>query len=950
MEPRTPRLTLVGRRRECEAIDRVIASLSGGQSRALLLRAEAGAGKTALLQYAADRASAFRPLRATGIESEMELAYAGLHQLCAPLLDRLGSLPVPQQEALGVAFGLRSGHAPERFLVGLAVLGLLADAASEHPVVCLIDDAQWLDRASAQVLAFVARRVVAESVGILFAVREPVADLWAGVEDLIVGGLEPADARQLLESVVPTPVDPDVRNRIVAETRGNPLALIELSRGLVAAAGGYGTVGSGNLTGRIEDRFVERVRALPPAAQSTLLVAAVEPVGDCALILRAAEALGFDVAAMTPAIEDDLVELGAQVRFRHPLVRSAVVRANPRSARQEAHRALAAATDAAVDPDRRAWHLAEAATGLDEEVAAELVRSARRAQARGGLAAAAAFRARGAELTPDPALRSRRALAAAEDTFRSGAMSETLRLLDLADVTLFDQHQRARGELVRARVVSNTTRGRGAAARLVKAAQLLEPHDGQTALATYADAVLAALTAGTHAEGIGLPDLAAVLLAARPAPPLGVLAAAAADALHGFGVLVAEGYTAAAPRLREALDSFVEHAVTDIPSDPAVGPDRRDDVGDGAAHDHLLEWLPLSCLIARTLFDDRAYDLLSARAVRTSRNEGALSLLPLFMAERTSFLLLSGETAAAESLAQSLQPIIEATRTPASMTRAGWLATFRGDEPRKREVTERLRAQIAERGEGQWLTTVAWQDALLYNSLGRYPEALAAAESGAGHPYDIGLAGWLLPEHVEAAARAGVPERGREPLSRLEALAAASGTDWALGVAARSAALLADDGSAEPRYREAISRLERTQIRTALGRAHLLFGEWLRRQNRRVESREHLRTAHQIFVAAGGEAFAERARRELSATGEVVHRPSAGPVDELTAQERQIAVLAARGNTNPEIGEQLFLSPRTIEWHLGKVFTKLGVTSRRQLADAMQVAHTRSAWADAPLS
>ena len=945
MEHRIHGSVLLGRRRECETIDRVIASLGGGQSRALILRAEAGAGKSALLDYAAERGTGCRVLRATGVESEMELAYAGLHQLCSPVLDGLDALPAPQAAALGVAFGLQSGDVPDRFLVGLAVLGLLAETAGTQPLLCLVDDAQWLDRASAQVLAFVARRLVAESVGILFAVREPVADVFAGIEDLVIDGLDAADARLLLDAVISGPLDPDVSDRLVAETHGNPLALIELSRGMrtVEIAGGYGITAPLNLTSRIEDSFLGRIRALPPETRSVLLIAAVEPVGDPVLILRAADALGFGDEALTPAIEDDLIDLGARVRFRHPLVRSAVVRASPVGARRAAHRALADVTDPSVDPDRRAWHLAEAAIGFDEGIAAELVRSARRAQARGGMAAGATFHARGAELTPDPTMRSRRALMAAEDMYRAGAMADALRLLDLTDPALLDEHQRARIELVQAHVASSTTRGRGAAARLLTAARLLERHDGETALATYADAVIAAISAGTHAEAVGLPEVAAAVLAADPAPPLSAAALAAADGLHGLAVLIRDGYAAAAPALREALDRLVRLAAEET-TGPAAEPDPRRGLGEDAAPPGgLLQWLPIACAIARALLDDDAYDVLAKRAVRISRSQGAFSHLPLVMAERTSVLLLSGRTAEAMSLAQELQPIIEATGMPTSMTRSGWLATFRGDEPVKTEVTERLRPEIVERGEGQWFITMAWQDALLYNSLGRFPDALAAAEPAAGHPYDIGLAGWLLPERVEAAVRAGAPDRGAESLRRLDEIAAASGTDWALGLAARTAALVAGDDAAEALYVEAIERLERTRIRTALGRAHLLYGEWLRRQNRRVESRQHLRLAHEVFVETGGDGFAERARRELAATGEVVHKPAAGPVDELTAQERQIAVLAAGGSTNPEIGEQLYLSPRTVEWHLSKVFVKLGVTSRRQLTRALRAVQSATA-------
>jgi len=457
------------------------------------------------------------------------------------------------------------------------------------------------------------------------------------------------------------------------------------------------------------------------------------------------------------------------------------------------------------------------------------------------------------------------------------------------------------------------------------------------ALSTYAGALIAALSAGRLAETVGLPEVASAVLAADPAPPLSEPASAGAEALHGLATLITDGYAAAAPTLQASLKRFVMLATSEQTDGTEVGRDRFRGIGaEATAPGGMFQWLPTACMIARTLLDDDAYDLLSARAVQLGRREGAFARLPLAMAERTSVLLLSGLTAEAVSLSHEMEPIIEATETPTSMTRSGWIATFRGDGSRKNEVTERLRPQILERGEGQWFISVAWQDALLQNSLGHHAAALSAAESAAGHPFDIGFAGWMLPEHVEAAVRSGSPDAGTRPFARLKELAAACNTELAHGLVARTAALLADDEEAEQYYVEAISLLGKTRIRTALARAHLVYGEWLRRTERRDESRIHLRHAYELFLEMDAAGFAERARRELSAAGEVVRAPDEGSISALTAHERQIALLAASGSSNPEIGAQLFISPRTVEWHLRKVFVKLGITSRRELAGAMR--------------
>ncbi|GAA5210301.1 helix-turn-helix transcriptional regulator [Microbacterium kyungheense] len=937
MAPPGPAPSLIGRRRERERLDRLVSSLRGGESRSLVIRSEAGLGKSELLDYLADQATGCRVLRAVGVESEMELPLSGLQQLCAPILDGLDALPEPQAVALGVAFGQRTGPAPDRFLVGLAALSLLSHAAEAQPLLCLVDDAQWLDQASAQVLAFVARRLVAESVGLVLAVREPVDERFAAIDDLTVSPLDDDDARALLATVMPGPVDPAVRDRIIAEAHGNPLALVELHRGADALdfGGVASAVGRNGVAGRIEASFRHRVEALPSETRRILLITALEPVGDPVLVLGAAERLGLDASAFTPAVEDELVEVGAKVRFRHPLVRSAVVTAQSAADRRAAHLALAAATDPDTDPDRRAWHLAEGSIGLDEDVAAELVASAVRARLRGGLVAAAMFHARGASLTPDAQMRSRRALMAAEDTFRAGGMQQALRLLDGAEPELLDEHQRARIDLVRGQVLFYVAPGRNAAGALLEAARRLEQHDSDAALATYANAYIAAVLVGSRAHGVGLAEVARGILAARPVEPLNAGARAAAAALEGLAVLAIDGYGAAAPRLREALDALRALDRSPIADPPAARDPRRGLGGDIGDEIGALRWLPLACLVSRVLLDDDAYTQLAEEFVGACRREGALSSLLMAMAEWYPLQLMSGNIAHAEEQYAAVRDVITARDFPELPDREGWFAAYRGDAVAMGQSRALVQARGAQ-GEGQWLLSNALQEGVLQNSTGRYAEALAATSAADGHPFDIGLAAWVLPEHVEAAARAGEPDEARRSLARLHEIAEATGTDWARGLASRSAALVADDRDAEALYLAAISELGRTRITTATARAHLLYGEWLRRQNRRVEAREALRRAHDLFTRMGAHAFADRAARELGATGEVVHRGADGPVDELTAQERQIARLAAGGNTNPEIGAQLFLSPRTVEWHLRKVFTKLGVTSRRQLARALR--------------
>ena len=890
-----------------------MASVRAGPSRALVLRGESGIGKSALLEYLVRQASGCGIARASGVESEMELAYAGLQQLCAPFLDRLERLPGPQRGALGTAFGLRDGDAPDRFLVGLAVLSLLSDIAEERPLVCVVDDAQWLDAASAQALAFVARRLGAESAGLVFAVREPSGGRHLeGLPELAVRGLDDRDAQKLLGSVLAGPLDEQVRDRIVAETRGNPLALLELPRGRTPAelAGGFGLSGTPAVPGRIEQSFRERLAPLPPPTRLLLLVAAAEPTGDPVLVWRAAARLGIGQAAAASAAAAGLVDFGVQVRFDHPLARSAVYGAGPPEERRRAHRALAEATDAGADPDRRAWHRAQAAAGLDEDVAAELERSAGRARARGGLAAGAAFHERAVELTPDLTRRAQRALLAARGQHQAGAPDAALRLLAIAQAGPLDEHERARAQLLHAQITFAMTRGRDAPPLLLEAARRLEPLDPRLARETYLEAFAAALSADRLVRGGDAREVAAAVLGAGWEP-----STRACDLLlDGLALLTREGYVTGAPALKVALRAFRDEPLSE---------------------EDELRWLWLACRVARWLADDQAWDELTARHLDVARRAGAFSALPVALTDRVLVELFSGRTGVAMSLAAESDAVIEATGSHLTLRTSIVLANWRGRDTEALALIEARREDVLRRGEGLWLAANDWGSAIRYNGLSRYEDALAAAEQAAGAARGLGPSIWLLAELIEAAARSGQPERATGPLARLAEITQAAGTDWALGTHARVAALLAPGDTAEQLYREAIERLSHVKTRATLARAHLLYGEWLRHAHRRADAREQLRAAYTMLSDIGMEAFAERARRELLATGETVRKPAVETLDELTPQEAQVARLASGGQTNPEIGAQLFLSPRTVEWHLGKVFGKLGISSRKELRAAL---------------
>jgi DNA-binding CsgD family transcriptional regulator len=906
-----PGTGLLDRHGERAVVDGVLDQARAGSSAVLIVRGEPGIGKTALLDYAAGRALGFRVIWAWGVESEMELAFAGLHQLCVPMLGRLDQLPGPQRDALAVAFGMQEGQAPDRFLVGLAVLSLLAATAEDQPLACLVDDGQWLDRATVQCLTFAARRLLADPVALIFAARQSGDEHeLVGLPGLTVTGLGDADARALLASAVGGRLDPEVRDRIVAETGGNPLALLQLPRGLGPAelGGGFWLPDRRPLASRIETSFHREFRALPRQTQRLLLTAAAEPTGDVTLLWRAAGLQGIPDDAAADAEDAGLIELGGRVRFVHPLVRSAVYQAASAGERRAAHRALAEATDPDADADRRAWHLAHATPQPDETVAAELERSAGRAQARGGLAAAAAFLERAAALTPDPAQRPARALAAAAAKVQAGAFEAAGKLLGMAEAAPLDESQCARADLLRAQLASAANRGNDAPPLLLKAARRLEPIDVDLARDTYLDALNAALFAGRLASpGGGSRD---VSRAARAAPQPSHPPRAPDLLLDGFAVYCTEGYAAAAPILRRALAAFDRETSAEV--------ERR--------------WLWLGCVAASHLWDYDRWDRFSGRHLELTREAGAFSELPVALGMRAHVLFFAGELAAAASLVDEIQVATEATGIRLAPYGALGLAAFRGRDAETAALASATKEEAAVRGEGAGISVADWASAVLSNGLGRYDRALAAAEQASAYPTDVGgAANWVLVELIEAAARAGSPERATAAMRRLAESTSVSGIDWALGVEARSRALLSDGETADRLYREAIERLGRIRVRAELARAHLLYGEWLRRENRRIDAREQLRAAYQMLTEMGMDGFAERARRELLATGETVRKRTVETLTDLTAQEAQIVKLARDGHTNQEIAAQLFISPRTVEWHLGNVFTKLGITSRKDL-------------------
>jgi DNA-binding CsgD family transcriptional regulator/tetratricopeptide (TPR) repeat protein len=901
---------LRGRRSECAALDQLIDAVRHSESRTLVVRGEAGVGKTALLDYAVEAAADLRVLHASGVESEMELPFAALHQLCAPLLDGLDRLPEPQRDALSIVFGLSAGPAPNRFLVALAVLGLVADAAEERPLLCVVDDAQWLDSATAQTVGFVARRLHVEAVGMIIGAREAGTEFHE-LPELEVKGLRNGDARALLRSVVGFLLDEQVRDRIVVETGGNPLALLELPRGLTATqlAGGFGLIDAQALPSRIETSFLRQVETLPEDARRLLLVAAAEPIGDPLLMWRAAERLGIEAPAAVQAAESEgLLAVRERVTFRHPLVRSALYRSASATDRRAVHLALAEVTDAEVDPDRRAWHLSAAAPGPSEEVAVELERSAGRAQARGGFAAAAAFLQRSVALTHDPARRTGRALAAAQACVQAGAFESAFRQLATAEAGPLDDLGRAHIDLLRAQAAFAQDRGRDAPPLLLRAARTLETLDVRMARDTYLDAWSAALFAGGS-------SLLEVSQAARTAPRPVEPDRPSDQLLDGFALLFTDGRSAGVPLLERAAIAFA---------------------GSDASTGEVLRWGWLATAAAAAVWDFDSCLTSAARQVQAARDAGALAVLAVGVNVLGQAVALAGEFGEAASLMAEAAAVKEATGTHIAPYGGLVLVALRGRETEAFSLIDATIQGAGAEGQGTAVQYARWARSVLLNSLGHYEEALVAATEASDDTPELFVSAWALSERVEAAVRSGNPRQAATALERLVERAEGTDSGWARGLAARARAMAGAGSAAEHGYREAIERLSGTQLRPELARSHLLFGEWLRREGRRVDARAQLRTAHELLTAIGLEAFADRARRELVATGETVRKRRFVTPHELTPQERQIALLARDGLSNPEVGARLFISPRTVEWHLRKVFAKLAITSRKELRGALR--------------
>ncbi len=904
-------MQLRGRLDECASLDALVEAARTGGSQTVVLRGEAGIGKTALLDYVAARSQGCQVIRALGVESEMELPFAAVHQLSQPLLDRLERLPPPQREALETAFGLSSGEPPDRFFVGLALLSQFSELSDARPLVCIVDDAQWLDRSSAQVLAFVARRLRVESVVMILAERDgETLSEFDGLPELRLRGLAEEDAAALVTSATLDPVDKLVRGRILAEARGNPLALLELSRGRSSAAlvAGFAAPSGLPLPNRIQAEYRRRVDLLPSETQQLLLLAAAEPSGDPRLFWRAAAELGILAAAAAPAEAEGLLEIQARVGFRHPLLRSAVYQAASPAERRNVHRALATVTDPDTDPDRRAWHRAQAVIGPDDAVASELERSAGRAQARGGLAAAAAFLQRSVALTQEPGKRADRALSAAQASLEAGAFDEALDLVAAAEEGLLDELGMARVDRLEAEIAFAQNRGREAPHKLLHAARKLEALDVRLSRDTYLDAWAAALFAGRLAgEGGSLLDVSRAAVAApRPVGP-----PQACDLLlEGLSLVFTEGRRAAVPALERAVAAFSATEVRD---------------------EEVLRWGWLASRAANLVWDYDSGLEIGLRAVALARESGALEALAVVDNACGQAAAVGGDFSGAALLVAEVNTLKDATGTRIAPHAALVLAGMRGDESQASELIADVMVRSVQGGQGTAVQYAWWSKAVLMNGLARYDEALEAAVEASEHTPELFIASWALIELVEAAVRSAHHDLARDALQRLAEHVDGCGNDWALGVLARSKALLNEGDEAELLYREAMDRLGHTHLRPELARAHLLYGEWLRRQGRRVDARNQLRTAHDLLGTIGMEAFVERARHELLATGENVQSRVVGTREQLTAQEALVAQLASDGLTNPEIGARLFLSARTVEWHLSKVFAKIGVNSRREL-------------------
>lgn len=890
-----------------------------------MISGEAGIGKTRLLAYAAEAAGDLQTARVTGVETESELGYAGLHRLVLPFLGRLDRLPEPQREALGSAFGLVAAPPADRFRTGLATLTLLSEVVRDGPLMCFVDDAQWLDRESLEVLAFVGRRLHADGVGLVVCARdaEPGVRPIDGLPLIRLAGLSDDDAARLLASLpVASPAgaaeSPAALRapsriariaRIVAEAGGNPLALTEF-----AADPRSDTLPSAPLPlgSRLEAHFQRRVDALPRETKSLLLVLSLAPSDDPVVLWLAARALGLSAQALDAAVAGGIVTAHPHPAFRHPLIRSAVHAAAEPTELRRVHRALAEATDRDTAPDRRARHLAETVPGLDEDVAAELERVAERARGRGGYAAQAAFLLRAAELTPDPRARAERYSAAAQAHLFTGNAAVIRPLLDQAESYPGTPTTRAATRRLRATLEWLDGRIAMTPAILMGAADDAIAHDEPLARDMVFEALSAAMMTREHTIGMTLDELAARALAMpwdRSRPP--TVPDAVIDA---YCTRIAHGYAPAVPKLRTAVEAL-----------------RTSDLVDTGMPIALLGFMG-----AEDLWDDAAYRAVAERFIAVSREWGAVHSVAVALQNLAAGEIWAGRFSSAQSCYDESHDIYSSViNMPFGASSLMELRAWQGLEPDLRAGADSAIHVWGEQLGYSSLAAHAYYALTIFElSAGRYPEALDWARRG----YEddrLGQGNRLLPDAIEAAVGGGDPALASAALARLAERASLSGTPWALGVLARCRALVAGDDEAEGLYEASLKHLGATRVVTDLARTHLLYGEWLRRRGRRADARARLRTAYEMFTDMGAAGFAERARLELLATGEHARKRTAQADYDLTPQEKQVAALAAGGSTNTEIAGRLFITTSTVEYHLNKVFRKLRITSRKQLADVL---------------
>jgi DNA-binding CsgD family transcriptional regulator len=914
-DPR-PTVDIVGREVECKEIDLLLTDVRSGTSGALVLRGEAGMGKTTLLDYALSSATGMHTVRVAGMQSENEFSFGALHRLLVPFMDRIESLPARQREAIWTAFGVAAGPAPDRFLVGLAALTVLAEAARERPLICIVDDAHWIDRESLDVLGLIARRLFAERVVMLFAARVSSAAVVTvgpppleGVRALDILGLDEQAARQLITALVPCPVDPAVALKIAEGTGGCPLAVREVVSGLRRdQLSGHQplpdplTVGSA-----LERHFLCQVELLPTDTQTALLLVAAESSRDPFLLRRACAALSVDIRALEPAREAELLAPSYEVTFRHPLIRSAVYNGAHVEKRRAAHLALAEATDGVLHPEARAWHLSRATSGPDEGTAVLLAQCAAKARSRGRYSEAAALWARTAELTAEPAEAARSLLEAAEAYFVGGAVEASEDALtraeqDLATPLLRAQALRLDAQLKTFVAPSETP------SLLLNVATAFEALDIGLARDTYAEA-LAACVVSAQMTSLTTPKDIAVAALNAPSrhdgdPTIEDLL------LDAFATRFAFGYVDAVPAYRRCVEWL---CAEDSP--------------------HASRWAVFGSKAAEELWDPVGYRVMLQRMERTQRQRGELDALRVTANRLGDYEMWIGQFALADAYHSETAELAAALGEDSE----GWLRNkaellaWQGRETEARAVaTQILQHPSDVPSVGVVVNSALLGLAVLNIAKGQYREALAYARQ-LFNIDPITHGNHCLREVVEAGARAGDTEIACRALERLEERGQASGTPWALGLVARSRALIAHDALAEEHFREGLEYLASTPIVTEQARTHLLYGEWLRRQGRRTDARSQLQNAYALFADMGADTFAQRAARELGATGARARKRSPDSSSTLTPQELRIARLAASGATSKEIAAELFLSPRTIDAHLRSVFSKVGITSRRQL-------------------